>query len=395
MHFLKPLFVTLQLMLAAAAHPLAQDKIYLAKETKSAVIEDITAKFVTYSGSGKGASKAVATSSAILLFNKNGQFLIPGQLDFSNETTPLKIQNFISGTASLAKKQDEIYTITESRINTNIIKEDSKFIYTGEATDSKIDKRKIAAIIYQNGKHVVYNTLPVKKIAAILLANNAEPKVPKAHPTTKNTVANTQTTEPQQTPIKDTLKPAALLAQNNIQAAFETFSPGGSYKEFEEKAVKKTKDLNSYLKILCTKAYGYEEHNKALDQAVKLFISEDAVVNVSSINHDDIKTYKIRQYLLRIKSLNYDRVEVEWTNVQYVEKFKKGIDGNYYGTVTFEQVFRGFMDGRVVYEDITRKDGTVVLKAFEKVVDGNVSEIWDVLLSDIGIVYTKAQIKTP
>lgn len=395
MHFLKPLLVTTQFVLAGVAYPFAQDKIYLDKEIKTAVVEDISAKYVTYTNNGKGDSKAIATNSTVLLFNKNGQFLIPAQLDFNNATTSSKIQSFISGTSPVIKKQDEIYTIAESRINTNIIKEDSKFIYTDAATDSKIDKRKIVAVIYQNGKHAVYNTLPVKKVAAILLANITEAEPPKTNGSTKNISAGTATAASQQPPAKDTIKPTAVLAQNNAQAVFENFSPGGSYAAFEEKAIKKTKELNSYLKILCTKSYGYEEHNKALDQAIKLFISEDAVVNVSSINNDDIKTYKIRQYLLRIKSLNYDRVEVEWTNVQYVEKFKKGIDGNYYGTVAFEQVFRGFIDGKIVYEDITRKDATIVLKAFEKVVDGNVSEIWDVLLSDIGVTFTKAQIKTP
>ena len=57
-------------------------------------------------------------------------------------------------------------------------------------------------------------------------------------------------------------------------------------------------------------------------------------------------------------------------------------------------MFRGLMDGKVVNEDVTKKTATVVLKAYEKNAEGNTTEMWDVLLSDIGVVYTKSQIQT-
>ena len=39
--------------------------------------------------------------------------------------------------------------------------------------------------------------------------------------------------------------------------------------------------------------------------------------------------------------VQYDNIEIEWTNVQYVRDVKRGVDGNFYGVVSFEQVFRG------------------------------------------------------
>ena len=67
------------------------------------------------------------------------------------------------------------------------------------------------------------------------------------------------------------------------------------------------------------------------------------------------------------------------------------MDGNYYGTVSFEQVFRGFIDGRIVYEDLTKKSATVVLKAYEQNKEGSTTDAWDVMLSDIGVKYTKVR----
>ncbi|HWY33380.1 MAG TPA: hypothetical protein VNX68_01960, partial [Nitrosopumilaceae archaeon] len=62
----------------------------------------------------------------------------------------------------------------------------------------------------------------------------------------------------------------------------------------------------------------------------------------------------------------------------------------FYGVVTFEQEFRGYRDNQLVYSDITRKNTNVILKTYNKNYEGTTKTIWDVLLSDIGVVYTKS-----
>ncbi|MEP6750492.1 MAG: hypothetical protein ABJB86_22335, partial [Bacteroidota bacterium] len=99
---------------------------------------------------------------------------------------------------------------------------------------------------------------------------------------------------------------------------------------------------------------------------------------------------KIRAYLKAIKLYNYDKVEIEWTKLQYVSNLKKAPDGNYYGTISFEQVFRGYLDGKVVYEDLTVKTGEVILKSYEKMVNGVSQDEWEVLLGDISVKTTKS-----
>ena len=65
-------------------------------------------------------------------------------------------------------------------------------------------------------------------------------------------------------------------------------------------------------------------------------------------------------------------------------------DGNLYGTVSFEQEFRGYRDGKLVYSDVTLKHANVVLKMYEKTYEGSTRKIWDVLLSDVGVEATKS-----
>ncbi len=376
----------------------SQDVIYFTKGFTQCKVTGITAAGVSYiPSSGKKSSMQVKNDAAVLLFNHNGNFLIPSKLDFSNGTTAAIIEHFLSAGNTMQRKVDEIYTISESRVDGDISKEDNKFVYLSGEQASKIDKRRIVAIIYKNGLHALLNTVPPQKAAGILWANRPEDGRKAAfEKTAKADVPDSVPEIRPAPPAKDTAATdaAGKASPNGAASLFEELSGNVSQEEFSEQAVKKTKQLNSYLKILCTKTYGYEEHNKALDQAIRLFINEDATVQVSSVTNDEIKSYKIRQYLLRLKSLNYDRVEVEWTNVQYIDKLKKGVDGNYYGTVTLEQVFRGFRDGKVVYEDVTKKSATVVLKAYEKSRDGTTAKMWDVMLSDIGVVYTKAQAPT-
>ena len=181
-----------------------------------------------------------------------------------------------------------------------------------------------------------------------------------------------------------------LKADTARPLRFEDVAKNISKAEFEKKALQKTNQLNIYLKIICDKSSRYEEINKAIDQSVGLFVSENAMIETSSVNRNDVKRYKVRNYLSHIKLVNYDKIEIEWTSVQYVSDVKQGPDGNYYGVVSFEQVFRGYRDNKLIYQDVTRKNATVVLKTYEKNIEGNVKNVWDVLLSDIGVISTKS-----
>lgn len=158
---------------------------------------------------------------------------------------------------------------------------------------------------------------------------------------------------------------------------------------YRTKALDKTDNLATYFQIIADKETPWQDANKAIDLAVKLFINEDAKVEVSSVNSVQKKHYPIRVYLERLKLLKYDQVDIEWSDISYVSELRKGPDGNYYGTISFVQKFTGYRDGQVAYSDLTRKNIEVILKGYEKDVGGEIVELWDIFLSDIGVVNTR------
>lgn len=158
--------------------------------------------------------------------------------------------------------------------------------------------------------------------------------------------------------------------------------------EFKRKATLRTEELTNYIRLISDKKTPALEANKAIDQAVLLFVSEESIIEVSSINRKEAQRYAVRSYMQHLKLLKYDKVEITWAEVNYVGDIRKGSDGNYYGYVSFVQVFRGFQDGQVMYEDMTEKRVEVMFKGYSKFEKGQEAEHWDVLLSNIKVEQT-------
>jgi len=158
---------------------------------------------------------------------------------------------------------------------------------------------------------------------------------------------------------------------------------------YTKKALKKVEDLGFMLNIISDKQTDPLDANTAIDNAVKLFINEDATVQVSNVRDTSYRNkFKIREYLKRVKALKYDKVEIEWTSIQYVSDLRLGDDGNYHGVISYEQLFTGIKDGIIIYKDLTRKDTLVVVKAQMLEVEGDIFICWEVFLSDIQVTQT-------
>ncbi|MEM6632488.1 MAG: hypothetical protein AAF694_22650 [Bacteroidota bacterium] len=158
--------------------------------------------------------------------------------------------------------------------------------------------------------------------------------------------------------------------------------------EFREKALRKTDQFSQYVKRVVDKNASRFEANKAINQAITLFVHDSSLVEVSNIKSGKNFSYFIREYLYHIQELKYDRVEIDWAEISYVGDIKLGPDGNWYGSVTFLQIFKGFRDGRLMYEDKTLKRMEVILKGYEKIREGKTEVLWDVLLSNIAVEHT-------
>lgn len=388
----------------------AQDKICLENEVRLGKVADISLSTVRYTLDGKPDQPLLLPLNRILiLFNSDGGYLVPSQMDSTNPSIRSFLNRFFLPGTHIRTK-DQVFTLQHTLLEEKVIREDDEYIYWGD--NGRMAKKDVAAIIYTDGTSKLFG--PMDQAAQVLgtcqrtplnlgigtdLVASNEPAAGNA--TTGDTAASAA--HPVAAPGANT--PTGLAAVLPSGGSGATFGDDGDSakktritallgdvprKEFEDKAAKKTAQFTDYLKILCDKTASYEQLDKAVNQAVTLFVNEEAMIEVSSNNRNSVLRLKIRDYLKKVKQIQYDRIEVRWTHVQYVNDLKLGPDGNLYGTVSFEQEFRGYRDGKLVYSDVTLKHANVVLKTYEKTYEGSTRKVWDVLLSDVGVEATKS-----
>lgn len=153
-------------------------------------------------------------------------------------------------------------------------------------------------------------------------------------------------------------------------------------------ALEKVRDLSKYIKLIGSKNTPWSEANRVIDRAEELF-APDAEIGVSSLSSSKIKYYKVRPYLENLMRLNYDRVEIEWYKIQYVSDLQRQPDGTYVGVITIFQTFKGYdAEGRLLYQDTTKKDITVYVKRKETQIGGRLIGFWDVMLGDMRVKET-------
>jgi hypothetical protein len=159
--------------------------------------------------------------------------------------------------------------------------------------------------------------------------------------------------------------------------------------EYKAQGLQKVKLLDEYISLILNKEVNNSQPEnvavtQAIDEAVELFVNEDAQVAVSGTRTN---YYAIRDYLERIRSYSYGRVDIKWSEIGYITDLEKGADGNYYASVTITQVFRGYdVEGvNPIYVDVTTKTVNVVLKTYSLSRDGEIDLQCEVYLSDIGV----------
>ncbi len=161
--------------------------------------------------------------------------------------------------------------------------------------------------------------------------------------------------------------------------------------KYRELATFKVKRLQHYIKVISDKSTPSPVAADAVEEALVLFVSDTCSVQISSINKPDSEPREesIRRYFKNLKSLLYEKVEIEWVDLYFISDLKMDPQGNYVGTVSFVQIFTGYVDGKPVYKDKTTKSVNIILKKYEKYANGEGEDLWDVLLSDIMVELTE------
>jgi len=153
-------------------------------------------------------------------------------------------------------------------------------------------------------------------------------------------------------------------------------------------ALEKIRDLSKYITIIGSKETPWSEANRVIDRAEELFM-QGSEIGVSSLAKHEIGYFQIRNYFERLMRLNYNKVEISWYNIEYVSDLQRQPDGTYVGVITIFQKFKGYdAEGKLIYQDTTKKDITVYVKRKETQIGGRLIGFWDVLLGDIRVKET-------
>lgn len=371
---MKKVFSLLSLVLLLAAQKsAAQDMIYFLDGSKvPGKITEITADKVKYRNlaNPNGPIYSKSLSGVLAAFNKSGDYLIFSQAKPSAENERAA---FLAGGAPRAV---DVVIDGKGRVLAGDISDENEkeVLMKSGGKPTKLNKSDLVFYIKKDGTHRIFTTC---ETALPYLAIN------------KTKIAE----------ASDKPEPATAVDAGDLATSGEVGSLAHSDSDevipdlvnFGAKALKKTEEFTGYIKAITSSATNKQASTKSINMAVALFLDEEARVEVSNVRTGSKNKYKIRDYLNRLmmRSGQYDQVSVEYANISYASKFRKGPDGNYYGSVTFVQKFQGFIDGNLVYSDATKRSVTVVLKHYEKAVQGQIVEGWDVFLDDVGVVETK------
>lgn len=205
---------------------------------------------------------------------------------------------------------------------------------------------------------------------------------------TKPAVSETNSHPPTKTNQETTV--AISKTEPSAESSLETVKAFSAVEleSFQTKGKQKVADLERYIQKISDKKSSQSESVSDINNALKLFDTEEHYVEVSSLSYPEKPKYLIRRYLERVRAFNYDKVLIEWAEFQYASKFRKAPDGNYYGFIKFRQRFTAMKDGKVAYRDITDKVISVIIKANQLAVEGTKKENFEVFLGDIQVAQT-------
>ncbi len=186
-----------------------------------------------------------------------------------------------------------------------------------------------------------------------------------------------------------TESPAAPAAPELIPIE-EVLGDKVTVEEYKRLAKDKVTQLGDYINIISNTETERPEQHKAINQAVNLFLKESSTVEVTSVNRPEAKpnVYPIRNYLNKLTSLKYDKIEIAWSEIGYISQLYSGTDGNMYATATVKQRFTGIIENRPVYQDVTIKRVEVVFKNTQVTRAGDIIDKFEIFLNNIGVTST-------
>ncbi len=321
-------------------------------------------------------------------FNAKGNYLMMSDIKRSVEDSRKQLKQFYN---SEGPKSDIIISAVPLKVivcqSPPYDGADAVNYKTEKGESASMPKSNIVAIIKADGQHEIYKDL-----------NEAVPFL-------KSAWADFQNKKSKAAPVETPEEIAARLLAEKIEkerllaiAEAERIKNGkvdmsgkmtdAELEIYKAKAIVKVEEFANYLKIITDRDRSSTEQDNAIDQAVKLFMA-DAMIEVSSVTKSKTSKYPVREYLTRLKLLPYGKIDIAWTQIQYVSQPILKNDGNYYGTITGVQTFTGYGNGnnkdQMQYSDVTKKSVETKFETYDKIEDSIKVRTWGILLGSIGV----------
>ncbi|MGB3852121.1 MAG: hypothetical protein WA958_19305 [Tunicatimonas sp.] len=337
------------LLVIAALPTLGQsgtDKIYLPSgDAVAGTITALTTQTIAYTAGT--AEQSLPAGRWVLAIKQTGEFALPGRAATWQAGADPKAHRIITRDGGIVTAR-----------SLSVTDHDLTYLPIEVPQRQSLSKQEVALVIYRDGRHQLMASPAdaARGLAQLSLAPN---------PT-----ANKKSDE-------ISADGGEVLVLDDERKA-----------HFEKMALVKANDFGKYLSIVSDKDEVEEDKLMAVSHAVMLFMSDSSKIQVSSLNSDS-KQYTVPVYLDRLRMLPYDKVELLWVKAMMVSKFRKGVDGRYYGMIAAQQLFRGYLDNEIVYQDVTEKDIEVVLDQYVVFDEGKRQKKWDVLLSSVNVKQTR------
>jgi hypothetical protein len=158
---------------------------------------------------------------------------------------------------------------------------------------------------------------------------------------------------------------------------------------FKQQALQKVKEFEEYVKIISDKSQPNARRNLAEQEALKLFY-EGATMSIrikDASGKETVKKRPMKEYLYRLKTLPYTRVEIKYYDVIYASDFKRKDDGKYYATATVFQEFTGFTGDQLKFSTTTKQDISIIIDIIND--EFYNEKHWKLFLGDINAEETK------
>lgn len=354
-----------------------QDALYFGNgDRMEASLTGATPEKITITPTGSGRSVLLRRENVLLAVNKKGNYVLIATLSKDEGQARQQIADFQNAPPRRATT-DLILRTNPARVLPALIAYESDEIINyrqpGTGTAASINKGAVAAVFYRDGRHQLLQP-PATVVVAL---NSTRAGLEQAANTAVVALAKP----------KKMARPASPPPgeQAKTGSAMTPAVTSEEYKQYRAKSLRRVNEFAGYLDIIADKNTPAREKDRAIGQAVKLFLPE-ATIEVTSANRPGSRRLPVADYLNRLKLIPYQSVDIEWTEIHYVNELTKAADGSYYGLITGQQTFVGYgTDGQPAYSDVTRKNVKVKLQAFSKEVGGQEETGWEVLLGNINL----------